>query len=113
VSSICYTNTYSTESGELEVKDNIVLWEFKNVFLEEVARLPLKRDLEFSIDLVSVSVSTSRVPYRMTVPDLVELKMHLKEMMDRGYIRMSVSLWGALTLFVKKKDGTLILCIDY
>jgi hypothetical protein len=55
----------------------------------------------------------SRTPYRMSTPELVELKLQLKEMMDKGYIRPSVSPWGAPVLFVKKKDGTLRLCIDY
>ena len=49
----------------------------------------------------------------MSTPELVELKMQLKEMMDKGYIRPSMSPWGAPFLFVKKKDGTLRLCIDY
>ena len=55
----------------------------------------------------------SRTPYRMSTPELVELKLQLKEMMDKGYIRPSVSPWGKLAFFVKKKDGTLRLCIDY
>jgi hypothetical protein len=58
-------------------------------------------------------VSVYRTPYRMSTPELVELKLQLKEMMDKGYIRPSVSPWGAPALFVKKKDGTLRLCIDY
>jgi hypothetical protein len=49
----------------------------------------------------------------MSTPELVELKLQLKEMLDKGYIQPSVSPWGAPTLFVKKKDGTLRLCIDY
>jgi hypothetical protein len=49
----------------------------------------------------------------MSTPELVELKLQLKEMMDKGYIRPSVSPWGASVLFLKKKDGTLRLCIDY
>ena len=55
----------------------------------------------------------SRMPYRMSTLELVELKLQLKEMMDKGYIRSSVSPWGVPTLFVKSKDGTLILCIDH
>ena len=55
----------------------------------------------------------SRVPYRMSVPELTELKIQLQELLDKGYIRTSVSPWGAPVLFVKKKDGTLRLCIDY
>src|ERR1700722_10640859 len=56
---------------------------------------------------------TSKTSYRMSTLELVELKLQLKEMMDKGYIRPSVSPWGARVLFVKKKDGTLRLCIDY
>ena len=55
----------------------------------------------------------SKAPYRMSKPELVELKLQLKEMLEKRYIRPSVSPWDAPILFVKKKDGTLILCIDY
>jgi hypothetical protein len=55
----------------------------------------------------------SRTLYRMSTPDLVELKLQLKEMWDKGYIQLSVSPWGAPAFFVKKKDGSLRLCIDY
>jgi hypothetical protein len=102
----------SKKSGEIEIEYHSVLWEFMDVFPKEVPRLPPKRDLDFSIDLMSRVVPTLRVPYRMSAPKLVELKMHLKERMDKGYIRLSVSPWGAPDLFVKK-DGTLRLCIDY
>jgi len=103
----------STERKELKFEDHPVLWEFKDVFLEEVPRLPSKRDLDFSIDLVHVAVPTSKVPYKMSTPELVELKVQLKEMLDKGYIRPSVSSWGSPALFVKKKDGTFRQCIDY
>jgi hypothetical protein len=55
----------------------------------------------------------SRTPYRISTQELVECKLKLKEMWDKGYIRSSVSPWGAPTFFVKKKDDTLRLCIDY
>jgi hypothetical protein len=55
----------------------------------------------------------SKAPYRMSTPELTELKMQLQELMDKQYIRPSVSPWGAPVLFVKKKDGTFRLCIDY
>jgi hypothetical protein len=90
-----------------------VLWEFKDVFPEEVPGTPPKRDINFSIDLVPGVVPTSKVPYGMSTPKLVYLKVHLKEMLDKGYIRQSLSPWGAPTMFVKKRDGTLRLCIDY
>jgi hypothetical protein len=55
----------------------------------------------------------SKTHYRMSTPELKELKLHLEEILKKGYIRPSVSPWGALVLFVKKKDGTLRLCIDF
>jgi hypothetical protein len=75
--------------------------------------LPLKRDLDFSIDLLPGAVPTSKVPYRMSTPELVELKVQMKEMLGKVYIGPSVSPWGELVFLVKKKDGTFILCIDY
>jgi hypothetical protein len=95
------------------LKITYLLWEFRDVFPEEVPRLPPKRDLDFSIDLIPGAVPTSRVPYRISTPELVELKMQLKEMLEKGYIRPSVSPWGEPTLFVKNKYGILRLCIDY
>ena len=55
----------------------------------------------------------SKTPYRMSTPEMLELKMQLQELLEKGYIRPSVSPWGAPVLFVNKKDGTLRLCIDY
>jgi hypothetical protein len=97
----------------MNIEDHLVLYEFKYVFLEEVLGFPPKRNIEFSIELIPGEILTSKGPYRMSTPELVELKLQLKEMMDKGYIRLSVSPWGAPTLFVKKKYGTLWLCIDY
>jgi hypothetical protein len=103
----------STKNKELEIEDHPVLWEYKDAFPEEVPGLPPKRDLYLSPDLVPGSIPTLKVPYRMNIPELVYLKVQLKEMMDKGYIRLGVSLWGAPMIFLKKKDGTLWLCIDY
>ena len=76
-------------------------------------RLPPQQEIDFSIELLPGAAPMSRVPYRMSVPELIELKIQLQELLDKGYIRPSVSPWGAPVLFVKKKDGTLRLCIDY
>ena len=84
-----------------------MLWEFRDVFLEEMSGLPSKRDLNFSIDIVPRVVPSSKFPYRMSTPKLVELKVKLKEMLDKSCIKLSVSLWGEPTLFIKKKDGSL------
>jgi hypothetical protein len=78
-----------------------------------VSGLPPRRDIDFSIELVSRAVSMSRMPYRMSTPDLVELKLNLKEILGKHHIHPSVSPWGAPDLFVKKKDGTFKLFIDY
>jgi hypothetical protein len=103
----------ATESKELKVEDHPVLWEFRDVFPKEVLGLPSKRDLDFSKDLVPGEAPTPKVPYRMSTLELVDLKVQMKEMLDKVYIRPSVSPWGAPTLFVRKKYGTLRLCIDY
>jgi hypothetical protein len=101
------------EGAKPSPDDHPILREYRDVFPEEVPSLPPKRDIEFSIELAPGAVPVSKTPYRMSTPELVELKLQLKEMMDKGYIRPSVSPWGAPVLFVKKKDGTLRLCIDY
>jgi hypothetical protein len=103
----------SVENNKPSRQDHHKLREYKYVFLEEVPGLPPRRDIEFSIELASGVVPVSRTPYRMSTPELVEIKLQLKEMMDKGYIQPSVSPWGAPTLFVKNKDGTLRLFIDY
>ena len=90
-----------------------VVQEFADVFLEEVPGLPPKRDVDFTIELIPGAAPVSRAPYRMSVPELTELKMKLQELLDKNYIRPSVSPWGAPMLFVRRKDGTLRFCIDY
>jgi hypothetical protein len=103
----------SIENEKSSLEDHSILKEYKCVFPEEVPGLPPIRDIEFSIELVPGAVPMSRTPYRMSTPYLVELKLQLKEMWDKDYIRTSVYSWGELTLFVKTKGGTLRLCIDY
>jgi hypothetical protein len=101
------------EDDKPSLEDHPTLREYRDVFPEEVPSLPLRRDIDFSIELALGVMPVSRTPYQMSTPELVELKLQLREMMDKGYIWPNVSPWGALVLFVKKKDGTLRLCIDY
>jgi hypothetical protein len=75
--------------------------------------LPPKRKVNFSISLVLGSEATSKAPNWMSTVELPELKWQLQEFLDKGYARPSVFLWGAPVLCVKKKDGTLRLCINY
>jgi hypothetical protein len=69
--------------------------------------------LEFTIDLKPGTKPIARMPYQMSTPELQELKMQLKELLDLGLIRPSVSPWGVPVIFVRKKDGSWRLCIDY
>jgi hypothetical protein len=101
------------ENNKPSLEDHPILREYKYVFPKEVPGIPPRRDIDFSIELVPGAVPMSRTCYRMSTPELGELKLQLKEMMEKGYIQPSVSPWGTPTLFVKNKDGTLRLCIDY
>ena len=87
--------------------------EFPDVFPEDLSGLPLDREIEFSIDLLPGFSPISKAPYRMALAELRELKAQLQELLDKGFIRPSVSPWGAPVLFVKKNDGIMRLCIDY
>ena len=69
--------------------------------------------MDLAIEIVPGAVPMSKAPYRMAPTELKELKSQLQELLDKGFIRPSVSPWGAPVLFVKKKDGTLWMCIDY
>jgi hypothetical protein len=95
------------------LEDFDVLHDFKDVFVDEIPELPPRREIDFSIHLLPGSTPISKAPYRMSLPELTELKIQLQELLDKEYIRPSVSPWGAPVLFVKKKDRTLRLCIDY
>jgi hypothetical protein len=89
-----------------------VVKEFADVFPEELPGMPPERELEFTIDLKPGIEPIARTPYRMSTPELQELKMQLKELLDLGLIRPSVSPWGAPVIFIRKKDGSWRLCID-
>jgi hypothetical protein len=86
--------------------------DFEDVF-REILGLSPKRDIDLSIDLVPGASPVSKTPYKMGTPELKELQMQLEEILKNGYIRPSVSPWGAPVIFVDKKDGTLRMCIDF
>jgi hypothetical protein len=90
-----------------------VVCEYPDVFPEELPGMPPDRDIEFVIDLVPGTVPIAKRPYRMSAEELVELKKQLKDLLDKEYIRPSASPWGSPVLFVKKKDGSMRMCIDY
>jgi hypothetical protein len=90
-----------------------IIQEIRDLFPNNILGRTLKWNIDFSINLMPVVVPISKVPYMMSTLEFVELKLQLKEMFDKGYIRPSVSPWGTPMLFVKKKDGTLRLCIYF
>ncbi|GJQ92368.1 reverse transcriptase [Tanacetum coccineum] len=90
-----------------------VVREFASFPDEHSGLPPTPREIEFGIELISGAEPISKAPYRMAPVELKELKEQLQEMLENGFIRPSVSPWGAPVLFVKKKDGSMRLCIDY
>ena len=102
-----------SKRGQIELENILVVKDFSDVFPEELSGIPPIREVELSIEILPGTSPTSRAPYRMAPTELKELKIQLQELLDKGFIRPSVSPWGAPVLFVKKKDGTLRMCIDY
>ena len=86
---------------------------FPDVFPDDIAGLPPEIEVEFTIDLIPRTEPISIPPYWIAPVELRKLKAHLEELLSKGFIRSSISPWGAPVLFVKKKDGSLQLCIDY
>ncbi|GKC39078.1 putative reverse transcriptase domain-containing protein [Tanacetum coccineum] len=101
------------QSKEKRLEDVPIVQEFPEVFPEDLPGLPPARQVEFQIDLVPGVAPVARAPYRLAPAELQELSTQLQELSDRGFIRPSSSPWGAPVLFVKKKDGSFRMCIDY
>ena len=95
------------------LEDIPIIKEFPDVFPDDISGLPPDREVEFTIDLIPETEPISIPPYRMAPAELRELKAQLEDLLSKGFIRPSISPWGAPVLFVKKKDGSLRLCIDY
>jgi hypothetical protein len=117
----CYRKGCQIFAGHMEethkdkvpnLEDYAVLKEFEDVF-REIPGLPPKRYINLSINLMPGVAPVSKNPYIMSTPELKELQMQLEELLKKGYIRPCVSTWGDRILFVKNKDGTLRLCIDF
>nr|GFA94927.1 DNA/RNA polymerases superfamily protein [Tanacetum cinerariifolium] len=119
----CKKNTTASTSGQADKKPGASVRVFaiteghaantSDVFLDELPGIPPVREAEFNIELIPGSEPISKAPYRMALIELKELKDQLQELLERGFIRPSVSPWGAPVLFVKKKDGSMRLRIDY
>jgi hypothetical protein len=102
-----------TKKEGIQLSDISVVREFPDVFPDELPGVPPEREVEVTIDILPGTSPIAQSPYRMAPAELAELKIQLQELLDKEFIRPSNSPWGAPVLFVKKKDGTLRLCIDY
>jgi hypothetical protein len=90
-----------------------VVNEFPDVLPEDLPGMPPDQDIEFVIELKLGTAPIYKTLFRMTTPELVELKEHIKELLEKGFIHPSSSSWGAPVIFIPKKDGTQRLCVDY
>ncbi|GJW04707.1 putative reverse transcriptase domain-containing protein [Tanacetum coccineum] len=95
------------------MEDVPVIRDFLKVFPEELPGLPPPRQVEFRIDLIPGAAPVASAPYRLAPSEMKELSVQLQELLKKGFIRLSSSPWGAPVLFVKKKDGSFRMCIDY
>jgi hypothetical protein len=106
-----HSSIHHTAAQKLE--DIPVAREYPDIFLDDLPGMPPDQDVEFTIELQPSTTPISRRPYKMTLKEMAELKVQLNELMEKGFIRLSSSPWGCLVLFVKKKDQSLRLCVDY
>ncbi|GJR16897.1 putative reverse transcriptase domain-containing protein [Tanacetum coccineum] len=107
------TKEIEDKSEKKRLEDVPIVQDFPEVFPEDLPGLPPTRQVEFQIDLVPGAAPVARAPYRLAPSEMKELSEQLKELSDKGFIRPSSSPWGAPVLFVKKKDGSFRMCIDY
>ncbi|GJT99922.1 putative reverse transcriptase domain-containing protein [Tanacetum coccineum] len=101
------------EPQEKRLEDMPIIRDFPEVFPDDLTGLPPPRQVEFRIELIPRAALVARAPYRLAPSELKELSDQLKELSEKGFIRTSSSPWGAPVLFVKKKDGSFRMCIDY
>ncbi|GJR46979.1 putative reverse transcriptase domain-containing protein [Tanacetum coccineum] len=96
-----------------QLKDVPIVQYFPEAFPEDLPGLPLAQPVKFQIDLILRAAPVARAPYRFALSEMKELSEQLQELSDKGFIRPSSSPWGAPVLFVKKKDGSFRICINY
>ncbi|GJZ54264.1 putative reverse transcriptase domain-containing protein [Tanacetum coccineum] len=103
----------SAKASDKKQEEIVVVRDFPEVFPDDLSGLPPIREIEFRIELTPGATPVAKSPYRLAPSELEELSGQLKELQDKGFIRPSSSPWGAPVLFVKKKDGSFRMCIDY
>jgi hypothetical protein len=108
-----YLNPCTYATIGIKLKDIPIVCEYPDLFPDDLPGLPPDRDIEFIIELQPGTAPISKRPYRMPPNELAELKIQLQDLLDKGFIHPSASPWGCPALFVKKKDNSLRLCVDY
>ncbi|GKC23649.1 hypothetical protein Tco_1025799, partial [Tanacetum coccineum] len=108
---LAYVTEYKSKEKRLE--DVPMIRDFPEVFPEELPGLPSPRQVDFRIGLIPGATPVARAPYRLAPSEMKELSVQLQELLEKGFIRLSSSPWGAPVLFVKEKDGSFRMCIDY
>ncbi|GJU50483.1 putative reverse transcriptase domain-containing protein [Tanacetum coccineum] len=103
----------SIKANEQTLSDILIVRDFEDVFSDYLSGLPPQRQVEFRIDLIPGETLVAKSPYRLAPSEMQELSEQLQELQDKGFIRPSHSPWGASVLFVKKKDGSFRMCINY
>ncbi|GKB22727.1 putative reverse transcriptase domain-containing protein [Tanacetum coccineum] len=112
---LAYVTTKETEDKveKKQLEDVPIVQNFPKVFPEDLSSLPPARQVEFQIDLIPGAAPVAQAPYRLEPSKMKELSEQLKELFDKGFIKPRSSPWEAPVLFVKKKDGSFRMCIDY
>nr|GEV81801.1 putative reverse transcriptase domain-containing protein [Tanacetum cinerariifolium] len=103
----------SVKAKEKEQEEIAVVRDFLEIFPDDLSGLPPVQEIEFRIEFIPRATLVAKSPYRLAPSELEEFSRQLKELQDKGFIRPSSSPWGAPVLFVKKKDGSFRMCIDY
>ncbi|KAJ0519799.1 putative nucleotidyltransferase, Ribonuclease H [Helianthus annuus] len=107
------TYVRDVEKETPRIEDVPVVRKFEDVFPEDLPGMPPEHEIEFGIELTPGAKPVAKAPYRLAPSELQELMSQLQDLLEKGFIRPSVSPWGAPVLFVKKKDGSMRMCIDY
>nr|GFB35431.1 putative reverse transcriptase domain-containing protein [Tanacetum cinerariifolium] len=101
------------ESEKKRLKNVPIVRDFSELFPEDLPGLPPTRQVVFQIDLIPGAAPVAWAPYRLAPPEIKELLEQLKELSDKGFIRPGSSPWGDPVMFIKKKDRSFRMCIDY
>nr|GFB70845.1 putative reverse transcriptase domain-containing protein [Tanacetum cinerariifolium] len=107
------TKMIKDKSEEKRLENVPIVREFSEVFPKDLPGLLPTRHVEFQIDLIPGAAPVAWAPYRLVPSEIKELSDQLQELSDKGFIRHTSSPWGAPVLFIKKKDGSFWMCINY